>query len=259
MILTIRSMLDYSLAAPSSAILQIEAAALPDQQILESDLQLSPHSHFARVPADEGVGQRVMLEISGQLRADYSARVEISRPEPDLASLPATPVHLLPAEAVRYLMGSRYCPSDRFQTYVAAEFSTTVGGARVAALRDWIASHLAYVPGTSDTGTTALETFVQRQGVCRDFAHLMIALARASGIPARIASVYSPDADPPDFHAVADVFLDGAWHLVDPTGMSTPGRMARIGIGRDAADISFLTLYGSAAMTAQTVSVTVEP
>ena len=255
MILSIETYLDYQLAGETPAILQIEAAAASDQQIVESELVLSPHNHFARVTADAGVGERVMLSLTNRLEATYRARVAVDRPTTDIARLPATPVHLLPGPAVEYLMGSRFCPSDRFQNYVSAEFGVSAGGARVVELRDWIQRHLTYLPGESDSTTTALETFVQRRGVCRDFAHVMITMARASGIPARIASVYAPLDAPQDFHAVADVFLDGGWHLVDATGMARSDQMARIGVGRDAADVSFLTVYGSADLVRQNVAV----
>jgi transglutaminase-like putative cysteine protease len=258
MILTIESYLDYQLAGQTAAILQIEAAAMPDQRIVQSELVLSPHEYVGRVAADGGVGERVMLSLTGRLECTYRARIEVTRGIADLAALPGTPVHLLPGPAVEYLMGSRFCPSDQFQNYVTAEFGASAGGARVAELRDWINRHLTYLPGESDSTTTALETFVQRRGVCRDFAHVMITMARASGIPARIASVYAPLDAPQDFHAVADVFLDGGWHLVDATGMARADQMARIGVGRDAADVSFLTVYGSAELIRQNVAVRCE-
>lgn len=127
------------------------------------------------------------------------------------------------------------------------------GGARVALMRDWIASEIAYEPGSSTADTTALDTFVERRGVCRDFAHVMIAFARASAIPARYVSCFAPGVEPPDFHALAEVFLadparpgGGAWHMVDPTGMADPASTAKIGVGHDAADVSFMTVFGTA-------------
>jgi transglutaminase-like putative cysteine protease len=165
------------------------------------------------------------------------------------------PPHQLPGETVQYLLPSRYCPSDQFQNFVDAEFGRLQGGERVAAMRDWVEERFSYVPGSSLSDTTALDTFVKRQGVCRDYAHVMVTLVRASGVPARIASVYALGVEPQDFHAVAEVFLGGSWHLIDATGMATEGGMAKIGVGRDAADVAFLTAYGSAQMNEQSVSV----
>ena len=94
----------------------------------------------------------------------------------------------------------------------------------------------------------------------------MITLARASGLPARYVSAFAPGVDPPDFHALAEVFLadpsvagGGAWHLVDATGMADPAQTVKIGVGRDAADVSFMTTFGMADFHDKTVTVTAQP
>lgn len=245
--------LDYSFEQACDVLLQIEVAAIAGQTVetssITGDAALTP------VAAQDGVGRRAWLAAEGRVVIGYTARVAIARAAHDYGALPQTPLNLLPAEAVQYLMPSRYCPSGQFATLVADEFGALAGGAKIAAMRDWIAGHLSYVPGASDANTTAADSFIARQGVCRDYAHLMIALARAADIPARIASVYAPKAEPPDFHAVAEVFLSGAWHIVDATGMASAGDAAVIGIGRDAGDVAFLTGFGSLTMNNQSVAV----
>jgi len=253
--LAIHAQLDYSFAHPTDVLLQLEAAAIPEQTLESTHITVSENRHFARVPAQDTIGERIWLRVQGRLTVDYQAIVSINRLLTDCLALPKVPPHQLPGETVQYLMASRYCPSDQFQNFVDAEFGGLEGGARVIAMRDWIEKKFAYVPGVSNAGTTALETFVMRQGICRDFAHVMITLTRASGIPARMASVYALGVEPQDFHAVAEVFLGGEWHLVDPTGMAQEAAMAKIGIGRDAADVAFLTAYGQAVMNGQSVSV----
>ena len=124
-----------------------------------------------------------------------------------------------------------------------------------AALVDWVGTRLTYRAGSSQGVTTALDTFASRTGVCRDYAHLLVALARAAEIPARCVSAYAPGVDPPDFHAVAELWLDGAWHLVDATGMAQPEEIARVGVGRDATDIAFMTIFGEAQLCDQQVRV----
>ncbi len=156
---------------------------------------------------------------------------------------------------VRHLLDSRFIPAEKFRQFVEAEFGSLHGGARIAAMRDWIEASFEYVRGSSDAETTAVDTFVGRQGVCRDYAHVMICLARASQIPARMVSVYAPSVEPPDFHAVAEVWLDGAWRLVDATGMADASEMARIGVGRDAADIAFMMVFGASELKDQRVKV----
>lgn len=254
--LYIEAWLDYTFAEPTDVLLHLEAAAIPEQAIVSAKIVCSHSDHFARVPAHNDIGERIWLNIHGQLVVDYRATVEINRIIADISALDKIDAHLLPGETVEYILPSLYCPALKFQNFVHAEFGALTGGRLVAAIRDWINRHIAYVSGSSDSETTALDTFVTRQGICRDFAHLMITLVRAAGIPARIASVYALGVEPPDFHAVAEVFLGGEWHLVDATGMAQEGAMAKIGVGRDAADIAFLTAYGYAQMNQQMVSVT---
>jgi len=247
--------LDYTVGAPVDLLLQIEAAALDDQRIVSEALNTGWAGDGWPIASESDIGRRLWLRLENDFQCMYNARVAIDRVSPDLAGLSQVAPRNMPGEAVRYLMPSRFCPSDEFQTFVNAEFGDTRGGARVLALRDWIESRFAYVPGISGSHTTALETFVQRQGVCRDFAHLLITMARASTIPARFVSVYAPDVNPPDFHAVAEVYLDDAWHLVDPTGMADPSTIARIGVGADAADVAFMTSFGMMTLMQQWVSV----
>ena len=254
--LAIETALDYDFAGPADVLLQLEAAIIPEQTVESAHIAISPVEHFARLPGYDTIGDRLWLHLQGKLTVQYRATVSIERLSADLAKLPAVPPHMLPGPAVDYLMASRYCPADQFQAFVEAEFGGLQGGARVMAIHDWIQQHFVYVPGVSTASTTALESFVMRQGVCRDYAHVMITLVRASAIPARFASVYAPDVVPQDFHAVAEVFLDGAWYPIDPTGMAKGDEMAKIGVGRDAADVSFLTSYGWAQLNSQTVNVT---
>lgn len=264
--LSISTRLGWRCTEPTDILLQIEAARLPTQRIRESSLECTEAAHFARVPALDGVGERIWLHHDGEFEVRYSATVAIRRTAPDLAALAALPPHRLPGEAVPYLMDSHYCPASRFGPFVADEFDGVEGGAKIAAMRDWVAAHFNYQPGTSTAQTTAVDTFVERRGVCRDYAHVMIALARAAAIPARFASGYGPDVDPQDFHAVAEVFLaddedgsGGAWHLVDATGMGRGDAFARIGVGRDATDASFLTSYGAAMLTSMEIAVAALP
>jgi transglutaminase-like putative cysteine protease len=254
--LIIDTRLSYRLAAPADLLLQVELARMSGQEVIEDALFTTPVEGFARVPAEAALGTRAWMRAEGQLDVTYTARVRIDRPDPDLGALAGAAPRTLTGEATPFLMPSRYCPSDEFQAFVAAEFEGLAGGPLVAALRDWIEDHFSYVPGSSGPATTARDSFVQRRGVCRDYAHVLIALARAGGVPARMASVYAPHVDPPDFHAVAEVWLDDAWYLVDASGMARASEMAVIGVGRDAADVSFLTVFGQAELVSQSVSCT---
>lgn len=254
--LQINVALDYHFPDTSDVLLQLEAAAIPEQAVEDAHIDISPAEHFARVPGQDDIGERIWLRLQGRLAVSYTARVSINRLVGELEALPAVPPHMLPGETVQYMLPSRYCPSDRLQNFVESRFAGTMGGARAKAILDWIGSRFTYRPGTSTAMTGALETLLSREGVCRDFAHVMIALLRASAIPARFVSVYAPGVQPQDFHAVAEVFLDGTWYLADPTGMARPEAMAKIGVGRDAADVPFLTSYGDGVMKRQDIEVT---
>lgn len=248
--------LDYDLPRTCDLLLQIEAAAIPEQTIEAAAIDISDCDHFARVPAQDNIGERIWLRKEGRLQIAYSATVGIQRIVRDPASLPALQPHRLPGETIQYLLPSRYCPSHQFTDFVEEKFGRFSGGERVAAMRDWVAGHLSYVPGSSDGETNAVDTFHGGKGVCRDYAHLLVTLARAGEIPARFASVYAPGVKPPDFHAVAEVFLGGEWHLVDATGMAMEAEMAKIGIGRDSGDVAFLTGFGPLILNRQSVAVT---
>ena len=253
--LSIRTQLEYEFDQATDILLQVEAAIIPEQRVEQAHIALSPTEHFARVPGHDHIGERIWLRRKGRLSVDYTATVAVGRMTGNLSALDAVPPHLLPGETIEYLLPSRYCPSDQFEAHVEDTFGELCGGARVMAIHDWIASHVRYVSGSSTASTGALESFLCRQGVCRDFAHLMISLVRASAIPARFVSAYALGVEPQDFHAVAEVFLGGAWYLVDATGMAQPNEIAKIGVGRDAADVSFLTSFGQAAFVRQSVSV----
>lgn len=254
---------DFTLDQPTDVILQFEAAAIPEQSILSADTQLTCGNDYARVPAHDAIGERVLFAAEGAIEVRYQALVEVKRLVPDLAGLEQLSPHDLPGETLEYLLDSRYCPADRFQPFVEDEFGGTSGGQRVQAIHDWIAQHFSYEPGSSTATTTALDSFVERRGICRDFAHVMITLARASTIPARYVSCFAPGVSPPDFHALAEVFLadestpgGGAWYIVDATGMADPRETVKIGIGRDAADVSFLTSFGPSTFGDKQVIVT---
>jgi transglutaminase-like putative cysteine protease len=148
-------------------------------------------------------------------------------------------------DQIRYLRQSRYCESDQLGPTARDKFEGLSGPELLNAVRDWVFKQLRYVPGSSRSADGAIHALIARQGVCRDFAHLAIALLRSLDVPARLASVYAPQLSPMDFHAVAEAYIDGRWVVVDPTGRAPRQPMIRIATGRDAADIAWLTVIGA--------------
>ena len=265
MTISIEAYFRFRAEQPTDVLLQFEAAAIPEQILSHPVTELSESSHTARVDAQDGIGERIWVCAHGDFEVRHRVRVTLDRIITDLAPLDQLAAHDLPGEAVEYLLDSRYCPADRFQPFVAEEFGELRGGAAVLAMHDWIARHFTYTPGSSGPTTTALDSFMERHGVCRDYAHVLVTFARAAGIPARYVSCYAPRVFPQDFHAVAEVFLadsaipgGGAWHLVDATGMARADEIVKIGVGRDAADVSFLTSFGPTDFLDKTVRVTIE-
>lgn len=246
--------LDYALPAPTDCLVQIKAARTEDQTILWDRLEVNGPEPSSML-AEDGVGERLWVHAEHALSWRYSAEVQIGRDVADIGTLRADAPSNLPPNVVKYLFPSRFCPSDKFLNYVGSEFGHLSGGAMVVAMRDFVRDSFAYVPGSSNAETSALETFVLRQGVCRDYAHMLVTLVRAGTVPARLASVYGIGVTPQDFHAVAEVWLEGRWHLVDPSWMAHPFDMAHICVGRDATDVAFLTTYGLAELRSQSVQV----
>lgn len=171
----------------------------------------------------------------GKMTIDYSA-VAIGQAKP-------APVDEL--DLIEYRRPSRYCESDTLFSTSQAEFSGLGGKALLDAVTSWVGSHLSYVPGASLHTDGAVATMLARQGVCRDYAHLVIALLRGRDIPARLASVYAPGLSPMDFHAVAEAYIDDAWQVVDATSMAPRQSLLRIATGQDASETAFLSQYGA--------------
>lgn len=236
-----------------AALLMIEAASVPGQRVITASLDIEGarlHRPYAAGPAVWAIVAHDTLNLR------YLAEVEITRTRVPVGRLSTNPPEALPADVLPYLRPSRYCQSDLFTDFARQQFGAMEGGAKIAAISDWVATTLTYTPGSSHAGTTAVETFADGKGVCRDFAHLVCALTRAAQIPARYVSVYGADVCPQDFHAAAQVWLAGAWHLVDATGMGAADTMAVIATGRDAGDVAFMETAHWAQSIRQIVCVT---
>lgn len=250
--------LDYDVASPSHFLFNIEAAFDTGQRVVEERLTITP-SVKVRHPTDVHSGERnsngrgnrfFRLDVPrGLLSVNYHATVEIN-PVPVPLHLDESPVTQVPDDVLPYLLPSRYCESDTLSRAAQQLFGQTPPGlGRVRAIEQWIHETIYYLPGFSNSTTTAQEVFVQRAGVCRDFAHLGITLCRALNIPARLVVGYVHFAEPPeDFHAVFEAWLEDRWVLFDATRMAPIERLVRIGTGRDAKDVAFATIFGGVQM-----------
>lgn len=240
----------YHVDFETSFIFQIAVLESQHQVIEQESLSFQPDSNV-QVAQVGNPGHRIhrLFIQPGWFNIHYSATVSSNPAYIPVASLEPRPHAQLPAKVLPFLHPSRYCESDRLEKFAWKTFGQPMSEhERVQAVTDWVYNHLSYEPGSTGPSTTACDVFLQRCGVCRDFAHLTIALCRGLGIPARYVAGYAVDLVPPDFHGFVEVFLDDNWYLFDATRLAPVDGFVRIGIGRDAADLSFATFVGNSTM-----------
>ena len=226
--------LDLSGRTDMTLSIAVAQSAQVDSERLDIVLNGEP-IEAAELVDRHGTRLHRLVSEPGRMTIDYAAEVS--------GQAPSAPVD--PLDQVIYLRPSRYCESDTLLPTAQSEFSGLTGLPLLAAVGSWVHDKLRYVPGSSRVTDGAVGTLLARQGVCRDYAHLVIALLRALDVPARMAAVYAPGLTPMDFHAVAEALIDDTWYTVDATGLAPRQTLLRISTGRDAADIAFLTNHWS--------------
>lgn len=257
MIFHVNSHLEYVVRFPSTLIFNIHAQRNPGQNILEESF-VAPSTLQIEEFQLENEGSRFVRLQTGNLKnfvIDYSATVECTAEVLPTNQIDPTSIAEMDRSAIPYLFPSRYCQSDklgRLAWDLFGKIPTPYG--KVIAIVDWIHSNVDYVSGSTDSGTSAYDTVIQRTGVCRDFAHLGIALCRALNIPARYFSGYAYQLNPPDFHACFECNVGGHWLIFDATRLAPLNGLVRIGTGRDAADASTASIFGQVQLTAMKVS-----
>jgi transglutaminase-like putative cysteine protease len=231
-------------------VFNIHAAQTPRQRVLSENLTLS-QSIPLRMYTTPVTGNRYMQvrAAPGILNLAYTATIDLQHQFADPANIAEVAIHNIPPEVIGYIYPSRYCQSDQLIKLANNEFGRFAQGySRVQGIHDWVRRHVAFALNSTNTNTSAIDTLIQRVGVCRDFAHLMIALCRALNIPARFATGTDYGADPTlgpsDFQAYVEVYLGYHWYIFDPSGTGIPMGFVRFGTGRDAADVSFATVFG---------------
>lgn len=216
--------------------LQIAVARTPGLEVSETLSVLHDDRELALTEVEAPHGGRLVLATlpPGVVQVAYAAKVRGTAriPEPS------------PADLSLYRRPSRYVESDKLGGFAEAEFGMVTDEDLLAAVTSWVSNRLAYVPGSSGPTDGATDTLLSGTGVCRDYAHLVIAMLRALDVPARLAAVYAPGCDPMDFHAVVEAFVADGWYVADATGLAPRSSLVRIATGRDAADTAFMTTVG---------------
>jgi transglutaminase-like putative cysteine protease len=222
--------LDLQASSPATLILSVSVAdetASDNLTVTQKGAWLEP-----RVVLDQHGARLHLVDVeAGPIEVLYS-----------VTKFGAMPVVDRPAiDEIRYLRPSRYCESDTLGAVARVEFQGLVGRELLAGVSSWVGQSLAYMRGSSQPTDGAVATLLSRRGVCRDYAHLVIAFLRALDVPARMVAVYAPGLDPMDFHAVAEAYVDGDWYVVDATTLAPRSTLMRIATGRDASDTAFLS------------------
>ncbi|PJI93398.1 transglutaminase-like domain-containing protein [Luteimicrobium subarcticum] len=250
MLRTVSASLSLRVAAPATSALQIAVADGTHRRreqltVTANGVEIEPKE----LPAPHGGRMHHLTLPAGDVEIEYRAIVHGED----------TRQRIHEHDLMTYLRPSRYAESDALFGLARKEFSGHSGLELANAVRDWVAAHLSYRPGSTRGTDSARDALGRGRGVCRDFAHLTVAFLRAMDVPARVTAAYAPGLSPMDFHAVAEAFVDDQWHVLDATGLAHRGTLLRITTGRDTSDTAFLSSYGAAVnLTRMTVEAKVD-
>lgn len=246
----------FECSGPTPFILMLRPRSGVAQWVVREEYLLEPVADAVEYVDGFGNLCQRLIAPAGRFMIHTSAQVRTAATIDVHPGTPFTPVQELPDQVLPFLLPSRYCESDQF----SAQALDIVGDAQpgydqVEAIRAWIHREFTYQYGTSTTSTSALDTLQQRKGVCRDFAHLGIALCRSLSIPARMVVGYLHQLEPMDQHAWFEAFMGGRWYTFDATQAVPRGGRISTAYGRDAADVALATQFGPAQLTALLVQV----
>ncbi len=241
----VSSTLEYETKFPSTLIMSILAQRSPAQEILSESLQMNDGMTHEEIEVDGNRFLIVQTRKVKKFQVTYEAKVDVSFDVLPAREFDPQSIAQFDGEAISFLFPSRYCQSDELSRYAWDYFGDKgTPYETVHAICDWIYENVEYLPGTTNSRTSAYDTITQRTGVCRDFAHLGIALCRALNIPARYLTAYAYQLDPPDFHALFEAYIGGRWLIFDPTRLSYPNGIVKIANGKDAADAAVASIFG---------------
>lgn len=240
--------LKYEVLAPSTIILSVQAYRNGGQVVTGESFSSDPALKTLEWTADRGEKLFKVLDIpdKGLITLDYKAVVENGCKQVSASALDEVPVSVMPPNVLPYLNPSRYCQSDKLYKFASTKFGKINNPyQQVIAIREWVYNNIEYKMGYTNSNTSAHDTLTEHVGVCRDFAHLGIALCRALTIPARYFTAYAYKLTPQDFHACFEVYLGGMWIIVDATKLVPVNGMVKIATAMDAADAALASIFGN--------------
>jgi transglutaminase-like putative cysteine protease len=237
----------FDVSVPTPMVLMLRPRSGQGQWVAREEYLLEPSVPVTEYTDAYGnLCQRVVAP-PGRFSIHTSVLVDAAEQIDTAPGAPLTLAQDLPDSLIQFLLPSRYCQSDQLGG-LAQEIAgaATPGYDQAEAIRAWIYANVEYAYGTSDASTSAVDTARQRSGVCRDFAHLGMALCRSLSIPARMVVGYLYRLEPMDLHAWFEAFVNGRWYSFDATQDAPRGGRIVIAYGRDAADVALTTQFGPA-------------
>lgn len=240
----------FAANAPTPVILMLRPRSGFGQWVAREEYLITPEIQVVEYTDSYGNLCQKLVVPEGTLEVTTTVQVEAPDHIDVSPGAPFMPVQNLPEAVLQFLLPSRYCQSDCLGT-LANDIVADVepGYDQVDAIRQWIQESIQYEYGTSDPSTSAVETAQNKVGVCRDFAHLGIALCRSLSIPARMVVGYLYQLDPMDLHAWFEAFVGNHWYTFDATQKEPRGNRIAIAYGRDAADVALATQFGPLDLT----------
>ena len=249
--------LAFDITAPIPFVLMLRPRSGAQQWIAREEYRLEPSVPVFEFTDNYGNLCQRLIAPTGAFKVRTSAEVMTADDVDQAFGAPFVEIQNLPDDVLSYLLPSRYCESDRFHQ-MASEITAgqQPGYNQVAAIVTWLRNTISYRPGSSDIPVSAAEVNSRQVGVCRDLAHLGIALCRSLSIPARMVVGYLYRLEPMDLHAWFEAYVGGRWYTFDATQAELKGGYVAVGYGRDAADVAIYNQFGPAVYpTAQTVHV----
>lgn len=243
----VQAEMTYTANTAGTLILNIHALNTLSQSILIEELSIAPQIDHEELKDIAGENRLARLQINepGNIAISYHATVDNHWQLVDMTGVKETPVHQLPPEVLTYLHPSRYCQSDKLFRLAHNMFGDVDNPfVTVLNMAEWIYTNVQYLSGSTNSETSAFDTVTEQAGVCRDFAHLGIALCRALTIPARYFTGYAYKLYPADFHACFEAYIGGNWILFDATKLAPLNGMVKLATGRDAADAALANIFG---------------
>ncbi|MEP7338219.1 MAG: transglutaminase family protein [Acidobacteriota bacterium] len=239
--------LDFEVSAPTPMILMLRPRSGYGQWVSREEYVIEPHVPVSEYTDNHGNLCQRLVAPEGKFSITATATVDTA----DVIDISPGAVFVLPANlpdyALQFLLPSRYSQCDLLgQLALEIVGDAAPGYDQVEKIRSWIYQNIKYEYGTSNSSTSAVDTVQSRVGVCRDFAHLGLALCRSLNIPARMVVGYLHNLKPMDLHAWFEAYVGWQWHTFDPTDEKTLGNRITIAYGRDAADVALTTQFGPA-------------